>query len=689
MSESTEKPSRVRLALPANVRLALTKLSQKDFNCRLAKFPLLALIVLPTFWLVGALVDLVFNLTWATRLGFLVVSAALAGWLFYQHVLIPIRRRLNLRASALLVERKFPEFRTSLVSAIDFTADANGVADRSAPLVEILLGQVSRLVDRTDILRGIVNTRPLKRLLLAAIGVLAVVGSLVWYFQPQSLVLARRVFLSKDGLPSRTTVEPLTADFILDTGANVELAVRAHGVVPRSGRLTVVHADGHSETIAVNATPAEPGVFRVTLRNVLQSFQYHFEINDGESPAFAVKTRSLPQLAKMKFIYLPPSHTGRPLTELPPGSLSLLAGSRLIIEAEATQPLEVATLELHGLDQKVRMENGNRASNLQHRIESSEAKLKDQRAGIEKLVPGVTAAQADQDAAQKVLDEARKRADAAPAGDEKRKLQWDVEKAGNTLQEARGELDRARSQSEQAKREMEGLQRETEELKKQLEAAQKERVPDKEAAAKQKQVVRAEIPIPDQGLTGLSIHLTNEEGLASTNDPVYRVNITTDMPPTVDITEPKSEKKTVLPGDKVALKYRARDDYKLEKLSLCYVILRPNAEGEPVPESQATIPLTFLKDASTVEGGYVWDLATFVPALTEGCSVNYWIEASDYYTLYKSDRPASRKMILSVVSPEEKKAELVAEMEKAAREIERLSERQRKTNEKTDANIRK
>lgn len=689
MSESSSNPSRVRLALPANVRLALARLAQKDFRCRIARFPLLALIVLPLFWLLEALIDLVFNLTWGARFGFLVVSAGLAGWLFYRHILIPIRKRLSLRDSALLVERKFPEFRTSLVSAVDFASDANGVSNRSAPLVQILLGQVGRLVDRSAILQGIVETRPLKRLLLAVLGVLALVGVLVWYFQPQSLVLARRVFLSRDALPSRTTVEPLTADFTLDTGSNVELAARAHGLVPRSGRLAVVYADGHGETIPVNANPAEPGVFRLTLRNVLQSFRYHFEINDGASPEFSVKTRSLPQLAKTKFIYLPPSYTGRPLTELPPGSLSLLAGSRLVIEAEASQPLEVATLELHGLNQRIRMDSGNRAGNLQHRLESNEEKLKLQKAHLEKLGPGVAAAQAEQDAAQKALDEARKLADGAPPGDQKRKLQWEAEKAGNALQEARGEAERTRSQSEQAKRELEGLQRDADDLRKQLEAAQKEPAPDQAVAAKQKQVVRAEISIPPQGLTGLSIHLTNEEGIASTNEPVYRINITTDMPPSVDITEPRSEKKTVLPGDKVVLKYRARDDYKLERLALRYVILRPNAEGEPVPEGQETIPLTFPKDASTVEGDYIWDLSTLIPALTEGSSVNYWIEAADYYTLYKPEPPASRKMILSVVSPEVKKAELVAEMEKAAREIERLSERQRKANEKTDAHIRK
>jgi hypothetical protein len=689
MSETPVTPSRVRLTLPANVRLMLARLAKKVFRFQIARFPLLALIVLPSFWLLEALIDLVFNLSWGARLGFLVVSAALAGWLFYRHVLIPIRRRLSLRASALLVERKFPQFRTSLISAVDFTSDPNGVSDRSAPLVQMLLEQVGRVVDRTEILRGIVETRPLKRLLLAALGVLAVVGGLAWYFQPQSLVLARRVFLSRDGLPSRTTVEPLTADFTLDTGANVELAARAHGVIPRNGRLAVVYADGHGETIAVSGNPAEPGVFRITLRNVLQSFRYHFEINDGASPEFAVKTRALPTLTKTRFLYLPPSYTGRPLTELPPGSLSLLAGSRLVIEGESSQPLEVATLELQGLDQRIRMDNGDRVSNLRHRIESNEAKLKEQTAQLEKLAPGIASTRSDEEAAQKAMDEARKLAEAAPAGDEKRKLQWEVEKAGNALQEARGETERARSRSEQAKRELEGLQRETDDLKKQLEAAQKEPAPDKETAAKNKRIVRAEIPIPKEGLTGLSIHLASEDGVASEKDPVYRVNITTDMPPTVDITDPKSEKKTVLPGDKVVLKYRARDDYRIERLLLKYVILRPNAEGEAVPEGQETITLTFPKDATTVENDYIWDLGSFVPALTEGCSVNYWIEAADYYTLYSPGAGTSRKMILSIVSPEQKKAELVAEMEKAARDIERLSERQRKTNEKTDAKIRK
>lgn len=688
MSEPPTSSSSVKLTLPAKVGSMLARLSRKDLRLRLARFPLLAAILLPLFWTFEALLDLVFNLSWSARIGFQVASLLIVGWLCFRHVIQPLRRRLNRRAAALLVERKFPEFRTSLISAVDFTAARDGLTARSAPLVQILLGQVQRLVDRTDILRGIVDTRPVWRLFLGVLAVGAFVGGLLWFFQPQSLLLARRVFLSADAMPSRTTVEAVTKDFTLNAGTDAELAARARGVVPRNGRVKIVYADGHGETVPVSVSATEPGVFRISLRNVLQSFRYHFEINDGTGPEFSVKTRVLPALTRTKFVYIPPAYTGRPQTELPAGSLSLLAGSHLIIEGEANQPLQSATLELKGLNQTQPMDNGDAIHNARRRQEALEARLPDLQAKLDKMKPGIETATTDRDTAQKALSEADKARQAAASADERRSLNHKWEQAAQALKEAQGALDTAGNLLKRTESEQKDLRRQIEDAKKQIAQAQAAPAPDKDVVTRQKRTVRADIEIPKDGLNGLSIHLVDEDGIGSENDPVYRLTITADKPPVSEILEPKGDRKTVEANDKVTIKFRARDDYRLEKVALKYVVLRPNAEGEAATAEQGEIPVPFPPGSTSVTQDYVWDLANFVPKLVEGCSVSFWLEARDHFTLYSNDAPSSRKMTLAVVSAEEKKKELLTEMEKAAKEIERLSERQRKANEKNDANIR-
>lgn len=690
MSVIVATPPRRRPTLPANIRTALARISRKHLNAQIWRFPLLAAIFLPLYWLVQALVDLGFNLSWGVRAGCLAVAAVVVVGLFVRYVVLPFRRRLSLRSAALLAERKFPRFRTSLISAVDFTMDdGRPTPPHSLPLIDALLREVDSTVGREEIVRGIVDTRPLKKLFRFAAVAAAVVAGLVWFFQPGSLVLARRIFLSHDVLPSRTTVVPLTADFTLDVGSNVELAARAQGVVPRNGRLAVIYADGRKETLPVSANPAEPGVFRITLRNVLQSFRYHFEINDGASADSQVKTRLLPSLASIKFTYQPPSYTHLPNTELPSGGLTLLAESRLVIDCEATQPLQSATLELKGLDQKLRMDNGDPVHNLNQHIEDYEAKAKTLQSQADKLRPDLDSATAGRDAAQKAFDEADRVRKAAPQGDERRRLDFKCEVAGDALRDAQGAFERAKRLFDLAHDEWEAVQREITGTKKYLDGVLASPRPGKEEAAKQKRVLQAVIPIPKEGLNGLSIHLVNEEGLASVNDPVYRVNITLDKPPTVEITEPKAERKTVLAGDKVLVKFRARDDYRIERIDMHYILLRPNADGVPAPAEEQTLKVPFPEGATTVAGEYLMDVGSFVPPMIEGCSISYWFVASDYFTLYNNGGGVSRKMILAVVSPEEKKAELIAEMQKTARAIQHLAERQGKANEKTDANLRK
>lgn len=679
--------SAARPALPPNISRVLQRLSRKDFFARTARFPLLVAALLPLFWLAQGLVDFAFELSWAARLILLVADAAFAGWLFYRHVWLPARRRLNLRAAALLVERSFPQFRTGLVTVVEFSTSGDLPSAKGRELVQLLLGRVSRQVDQTDILRGIVKLRPLWRLLGATLASAAAFAAILWYFQPHSLILARRVFLSSEALPRRTLVLPVSRDLMVNTGTDIELSARATGIIPKTGRLVVLYPDGRSETVPAAPRPSEPSVFTANLRNVLQPFRYRFEINDGTGQQFQVSTRTLPSLARTKFVYRPPSYTGRPETELSAGSLSVLEGGMLLVEGEATQPLRSAVLELKGLNRTIPMDNDDPVHNTRLRIEANEARVKEIQERLEKLTGETEAAAADLDSAKKAQEEAKKARDAAAPGDEQRRLNYRWELAGNEVRHSQGEADRTANQLKQERGEMEGVQRQIAEQKKWMEEQLKAPPPDQATLEKRKRIVRAEIPIPKDGLTGLSIHTVNEEGLASENDPVYRVNLLPDRPPTIEINEPKSDQKTVLAWDKVPIKYTVRDDYKIEKIDLKYVILRPNVEGEAVPSEEGVVSLAFPPGAVNASGEYLMKLSSFVPPLTEGCVISYYIDARDYYTLYQ-DGNVSRKMSLIVVSPEKKKEEFREEMGKAGEQIGVIIDRQGKSNDKTGSSIK-
>lgn len=672
------------IELPANVRHVLRRVAWKVLLAQVMKFPLLLVIWLLSFWLLQSLVDMAFNLSWLGRAAFLMLAAAITARLFCLHVIIPLRRRLQLRSAALLVERTFPQFQTSLISAVDFAAHPQ---PRAEALVHLLLSEVGTLVDETAILRGIVDTRPLRRLLLSSSAILLLAAGLIWFGQPHSFVLLRRIFLSHEALPSRTTVVALTGDLTLNTGSNVELAARAERVVPRNGRLVLVHADGHREEMPVSTV--EGGVFRAQLRNILQPFQYYFEINDGVSATFHVRTRTLPALSALRFIYTPPPHTGHPATELPPGSLNLLAEGRLAIRGEANQPLRSASLELKGLDRTLPMESGDEIDNLRWRLKTNQEKKGKLESTLDQLRLDAEKTAAERNTAQLAMEESKRLLEAATGGDDKRRRGGEFENAANTLAESRRVSESARARLEQTQRELDSVRHQIEDQTKQLNQLLGVPAPDLETAAGLRRIVQAELQIPREGLTGLSIHLVNEEGVASENDPVYRLNITVDKPPAIDILEPRVERRTVLATDRMLIRYRVRDDYRIEKVAMRYVVLRPNANGESIPAEEGNLSMEIPPNSTTLTGEYLWNLSTIEPPLSEGCSVTYQFEARDHYTLYSDHPSLSRKLILAVVSPEEKKAELIAEMEKAAQEIERLSDRQRRTNEKTDATLRR
>lgn len=556
-------PAGTPLPLPKVVVKSLKRVMRRQKRVSFGECVALFFIVLPALWILQATADWWFNLPWPVRLILLVGDVVALGYVVYRFALRKVRVARSLESAALLVEKEIPEFRTSLISAVELASGRPGCAQGSLVLVQELLSRVTARVQSTDLARRVVKTGNLRRWSKWAAITLVTALLLGGLFWPRSGALVQRILLSTAPLPTRTLVVAVSRDESTVVGADLKLSARAEGVVPRGGLLRVVYANGDRQEIPVSPTSEDETVFAVTLQNVQQSFTYRFVLNDGIGGEFSVTAKTAPVLETLRVVQSYPAYTGLAEAVMPVGNLSLLAGSRIRLEGKATQPLREAAVRLEGLDETVKLETGK---------------------------------------------------------------------------------------------------------------------PDAQS-------FRGEFTVPKAGLTGLSLALTNTEGVASQENTVYRVELVEDLTPVVEMSAPVGERLSVLLASKPRLVFSVRDDFAVKKLSLKYELTRPALPGGESAVELGEVSLPLPKDAGSQT--FVWDLAAQKPAFTEGCSITYWIEAEDNNDATGPGVGQTPKKNLTVVSQAEKRAELLEILGARAAEIEEISNTQKKVNEDLDSSIRK
>jgi len=203
-----------------------------------------------------------------------------------------------------------------------------------------------------------------------------------------------------------------------------------------------------------------------------------------------------------------------------------------------------------------------------------------------------------------------------------------------------------------------------------------------------------DIDIPATGLTGFYIELTNEAGVTSGDQTLYRIDIIPDRPPTVDLTIPERLEELCTLKATTTIGYIASDDYGLAKLTLCYRIAQdpdaaaadtstdPNAPPPPAPEAKRIeLPIDKSKGLPlNMKSSYPWVLAGIQPAVHEGISLEYWIEAQDANNVTGPGITESEHHVLKIVTPMEKLAEINARL------LDKLSGIQDATDQQTKLN---
>lgn len=341
---------RTSLTLPEGLARILDGVRQRYLAVRIAEFPVLLVAMIALAWVLQATADRWLELSWGVRAALLALDGIAVLALLWVFLIGPLRERLDRRKAALLIERSMPRFKTSLISAVEFSEGGGEYPQGSRSLVEQLLKDTAEEVGKEDVVRGVVRPDRLKRFAKWAIAAVVIaIGCFIWAL-PLSPLLVKRVLLSNADFPDETKVVTASGDLVIIAGTDANLSAKAEGMIPPSGRLIVIHPNGNTETIPVSPSRTEEGVFQYPVRNVRESFRYRFELHDGIGAEHQVAVRVPPTLQNIKFLQIYPKYTGLAEKEMSPASLRLLAGSKLRIEATGSEALESAVLEIKGAD---------------------------------------------------------------------------------------------------------------------------------------------------------------------------------------------------------------------------------------------------------------------------------------------------------------------------------------------------
>jgi hypothetical protein len=559
------EPSLPALALPHNIHAALQRVRARKLTVSYLECLAALLAVVPLLLLFQALADWLFNLPRGARALLLLGDFAVIAYLGYLFAWLPLRRKLTHQTAALLVEREIPDFRSALISVVQLSAPGPGWSRGSEALVQILAERLARRLASENVASRVVSTKNLQRWMKMAVVALLVTTGMFFAGGSKSPILAKRILLANIPLPTSTIVEAITREAAIPTGSDMTMSARAVGVIPKSGRVQLIYANGNRENIQVFPTGEDPAVFSLTLKNVQQGFRYRFALNDGEGEEFDVAVQVAPAMESCRFVQTYPDYTGLKSAEMSAGNLSLLAGSQFQIEGKSTAPLKSALLQFEGGGQPVQL-----------------------------LIQG-------------------------------------ADKRG----------------------------------------------------------IKGGFTVPKEKLAGFSIQLVNVDGIPSTDNTVYRVDLIADKPPEVELSRPTSEKMTMTIRAKPMLEFSVKDDFGIKSITLAYETTKPAIGEESAAPEAGRLQLNIPPGLTTTKLTYTWDLSGQKPLLTKGSTLRYWIEAVDNNNVTGPGIGESAKKSIVIVSEDEKKAELMETLGAKAADLENVYNSQKKVNEGLDATIRK
>jgi len=316
------------------------------------------LIAITIFWLGGvAFLDQRYQLPSLVRALGLSVYLITVPLLIRRWALKPLAGSGDPVRTALRVERAYPEFNDSLVSAVVFLRQGPTDRTSSPSLRNAAIRRASRKAERYDFDRA-VDSRGTKRALVAALLVAGAAAWLLASYPDRARAALTRVVLPFGGTrpPTQTRLEILAPQPLphrMARGEPLDLRLGLRGAIPE--RVSVsVKLDGSPTVEQTYVVPPVEGpvegaelAVRIEPTRIPRDFQFRVRANDADSGWQTVHVLPPPVLVPLDGRPSPqlrlefPAYTDVPPADLPDGSgvIECVAGTRVTLRAATDRPV--------------------------------------------------------------------------------------------------------------------------------------------------------------------------------------------------------------------------------------------------------------------------------------------------------------------------------------------------------------
>ena len=313
------------------------------------------ILIVIAYFLLDWFVDLPFN----ARMVSVAVGAIAVGYVFYHYVIAELRRIQDDDEMALRVEARNPDLRGRLISTLQLVRTKKaGVYAGSDQLITALEDETVRMSDPLDFTQ-IVSTTMLKRLLIAALIVVAVKAVLLLSFPDYFKALAERLYNPEKQYPTKTRIKDIKVPDYVARGEDIPVEVTLDPLfkIPqktdkaeKAGTLYFISTKLNTSIPVDLAFPANGEVFKGQLAKALEDVDLVIEIGDVRTKRKSIRVVARPEVDTSRSIdgihYKLPDYTEEtdpPLQKF--GALSALQGSVADVKFTATKQLKSAVIE--------------------------------------------------------------------------------------------------------------------------------------------------------------------------------------------------------------------------------------------------------------------------------------------------------------------------------------------------------
>jgi hypothetical protein len=283
----------------------------------------------------------------ATLLGVIAIGVLFLIW---RRIVMPLRVRFGPADAALLLERRYPQLASVLISAVRFASGQIGPRELNSP--SLVASVVHQAAHRAAALNfdSVIDPTPARRSLATVFGVVVIfVSAVLVHPVAARLWFDRNVLLREVPWPQQTrlVVEAENDTIVGARGDDLVVSAHAEGVQPREVEIFYRTASGRRGRQGMVTVGSEGAYrYRYTFEKADEELTFYLRGGDDQTGEFRVSLLERPRVVRTGIRVEPPDYSKMEASVLGDGqrSVQVLRGSRVTISAVTNHPVVRATL---------------------------------------------------------------------------------------------------------------------------------------------------------------------------------------------------------------------------------------------------------------------------------------------------------------------------------------------------------